>query len=47
MIFETTSPPQERTTDITDVIYFFPQLRLRGIIDQQIAQLKELFDGET
>ena len=25
---------------------FFPQLRLRGIIYQQIAQLKDPFDGE-
>ena len=25
---------------------FVPQLRLRGIIYQQIAQLKDLFDGE-
>ena len=35
-----------RTASITNVIFFVLQLRLRGMIYSQVAQLKDLFDKE-
>ena len=37
---------QDRTAGTTNVIFFVLQLRLRGMIYSQVAQLKDLFDKE-
>ena len=37
---------QDRTASITNVVLFVLQLRLRGMIYSQVAQLKDLFDKE-